>query len=117
MKIYRSPAKPFFDCLPRGLVRRKPRSFLEWKTLRSWRKLPTWEIEPVGYLLRLAREESGQTQQELAEELDCSQQAIAQAERWQSNPTVDLMRRWAEACGARLRVELPGRPIGVRNRP
>jgi DNA-binding XRE family transcriptional regulator len=117
MRVYRSPSKPVFDRLPGGLLRRKPRSFLEWTTLRRWRKLPAWEIEPIGYLLRLARERSGQTQQELAAKLDCSQQAIAQAERWQANPTVDLMRRWAEACGTRLRVELPGRPIGVRKRP
>jgi ribosome-binding protein aMBF1 (putative translation factor) len=106
MRIYRSPSRPAFDRLPAGLVRRKPRSFAEWKTLRRWGKLPAWEIEPVGYLLRVAREQSGQTQQELSDKLGCSQQAVAQAERWLSNPTVDLMRRWAEACGTTLKVEI-----------
>ncbi len=115
MKLYRSPSRPVFDRLPGGLTRRKPRSFLEWATLRRWRKLPSWEVEPVGYLLRLARERSGQTQQELALKLGCSQQAIAQAERWQANPTVDLMRRWADACRARLRVDLPRTAIRARN--
>lgn len=106
MRIYRAPARPAFERLPSALVRRKPRSFPEWRTLRRWSKLPSWEIEPVGYLLRLAREESGQTQQALAKKLGSSQQAIAQAERWQSNPTVDFMRRWAEACGAILKLDL-----------
>jgi hypothetical protein len=32
--------------------------------------------------------------------------AVAQAERWQSNPSVDFIQRWAEACGAKLRLEL-----------
>ena len=48
------------------------------------------------------REEAGLTQVELGERLGCSQQAIAQAERWNSNPTVALLRRWAEACDAVL---------------
>lgn len=112
MKVYRAPTRPVFARLPSGLERRKPRSFLEWKTLRRWSKLPSWEIESVGYLLRLVREESGQTQQMLARRVGCSQQAVAQAERWQSNPTVDFMRRWAASCGANLKVDLKRRNRG-----
>jgi transcriptional regulator with XRE-family HTH domain len=92
--------------LPAGLVRRRPRRFSEWKALRTWGKLPAWEPEPIGYLLRVAREESGVTQEELARRLGCSQQAVGQAERWESNPTVEFMRRWARACGSRLKVRV-----------
>ena len=46
--------------------RTKPRSFVEWKALRRWGRLPRWEVEPAGYLLRLAREEAGLTQVEFA---------------------------------------------------
>ena len=106
LKRYASPDRPLLTDLPKGLMRRRPRSFPEWKALRAWGKLPSWELEPVGYLLRLAREESGQTQADLARRLSCSQQAVAQAERWQGNPTAEFMRRWAAACGATLKIGL-----------
>jgi DNA-binding XRE family transcriptional regulator len=106
LKTYRSPSRPVFERLPDGLLRRKPRSFAEWSALRRWRKLPSWEIVPAGYLLRSAREKSGMTQQDVAEKLGCTQQAVAQAERWESNPSVEFLRKWAAACGARLRLEL-----------
>jgi transcriptional regulator with XRE-family HTH domain len=61
---------------------------------------------PAGYLLRSAREEARVTQQEMADRLDCSQQAIAQAERWSSNPTVRFLRRWADALGRELRISI-----------
>jgi len=91
---------------PRLRVRRgRPRAYEEWKALRRWGKLPDWESSPAGYLLRLAREEASLTQAELGRELDCSQQAVAQAERWMSNPTLAFIRRWQEACGARRAME------------
>jgi transcriptional regulator with XRE-family HTH domain len=46
------------------------------------------------------------TQHELAERLGRSQQAIAQAERSGSNPTVGFMRRWAAACGGKLSIRI-----------
>jgi DNA-binding XRE family transcriptional regulator len=103
-KRYASPDRPLLADLPKRLVRRRPRTFAEWKALRRWGKLPSWEPEPIGYLLRLAREDSGQTQAELARRLGCSQQAVAQAERWQGNPTAEFMRRWAAACGTQLKI-------------
>jgi transcriptional regulator with XRE-family HTH domain len=60
--------------------------------------------ETAGELLRRARERAGLTQHELADRLGCSQQAIAQAERRQSNPTISFMRRWAGACGGKLTI-------------
>ena len=86
--------------------RRKPRSYVEWKTLRRWDALPPWEDSPIGYLLRSAREEAGVTQREMGERLGCSQQAIAQAERWASNATVGFARRWARALGRNLEITI-----------
>jgi DNA-binding XRE family transcriptional regulator len=119
LKSYASPARAILSRLPRGLARRKPRSFAEWKALRSWKKLPAWEIDPAGYLLRSAREATGLSQRELATRMGCSQQAVAQAEGWRSNPTVDFMRRWAEACSTEVSLELrrpKRRPASVEKR-
>jgi len=106
MRFYRALRRKSPPALPAGMYGLRPRSFVEWKTLRGWGKLPPWDLEPAGYLLRLARESAGLTQQELARKLECSQQAVAQAERWNSNPTVDLLRRWAAACGQRLEIRI-----------
>jgi DNA-binding XRE family transcriptional regulator len=92
--------------LPTGLKRRRPRSYVEWKTLRVWGRLPVWEDEPAGYLLRLAREEEALSQREMAKRLGCSQQAVAQAERFKSNPTIGFVRAWARAVGRRVEVAL-----------
>lgn len=106
LRRYLVPNRPILADLPKGLVRRRPRRFAEWKALRAWGKLPSWELEPVGYLLRVTREAAGLTQADLAGRLGCSQQAVAQAERWEGNPTVDFIRRWAEACGSRVKIKL-----------
>jgi DNA-binding XRE family transcriptional regulator len=92
--------------LPTSLKRRRPRSFIEWKTLKAWEQLPAWEAEPAGYLLRLVREDEGLSQQEMAKRLGCSQQAVAQAERFASNPTIGFVRAWARAVERRLEVVL-----------
>ena len=89
-----------------ALRRTRPRSFIEWKTLRRWGKLPPWDADSAGYLLRLAREDAGLTQEDLARRLHRTQQAVAQAERWNSNPTVGFIRRWAKECGATVELQL-----------
>ena len=106
MRFYVAPrARP---ALPRTrLSRRKPRSYEEWKALRRWGRVPPWEADPPGYLLREARESAGYTQGRLAERLGCTQQAIAQAERFAGNPTIGFVREWARALGRRAVVELP----------
>jgi DNA-binding XRE family transcriptional regulator len=91
--------------LPR-LERRRPRSFTEWRTLRRWGRLPPWEVEAPGFLLREARLGSGLTQEALADRLGITQQAVSRAERWGSNPTIELMRRWLSACGHRLELRV-----------
>lgn len=82
----------------------RPRDYQEWKTLRSWGALPDWELDPPGYLLRLAREDTRLTQNELAERMGVTQQAVARAERWDANPTVAFLRRWARACGKEVDI-------------
>lgn len=104
------PAPP----LPDTLRRRRPRAYAEWAALRRWGRLPTWEESPPGYLLRAARETAGLTQKALARRLDCTQQAIAQAERADANPTVGFVRRWASATGARLGLTLDPSPPRTR---
>jgi DNA-binding XRE family transcriptional regulator len=89
-----------------NLTRRRPRNFLEWRTLREWGRLPERELAVSGYLLRVARESAGLTQAELAEKLGVSQQAVAQAERWESNPTIAFIQRWSSACSCKLKMEL-----------
>ena len=81
------------------LPRVRPRSFMEWKTLKRWGELPDSEENIPGYLMRTVREEAGLTQAELADRLEVTQQAVAQAERWLSNPTVGFMASWVRACG------------------
>ena len=106
MKTYTgAPSRPLAD-LSKRLRRRKPRNYLEWKTLRQWGVLPSWEETSPGFLLRSAREEAGVTQQEMGKRLGCSQQAIAQAERWGSNPTVQFLREWAQALGQELEISI-----------
>jgi len=65
-------------------------------------------VSPPGYILREARERAEITQAELAARLGCSQQAVAQAERWDGNPTVGFLRSWADATGTSLMLELHG---------
>ncbi len=88
------------------LTRSRPRAFEEWKALKSWGRLPVWEQDIPGYLLRTAREDSGFTQGILGAKLGISQQAVAQAERWASNPSVYFMRRWSRACGFGFKIEV-----------
>lgn len=59
-----------------------------------------------GYLLRQARLDAGLTQRELGDRLGITQQAISCAERWESNPTIGLMRCWIAACDQRLELTL-----------
>lgn len=106
MKTYSSPRAVEVPPPSVQLKRRRPREYREWKALRRWGKLPSWEVSPPGYLLRLARERAGLTQGRLASLLGSSQQAVAQAERRDVNPTVAFIERWMGACGARLTIDI-----------
>lgn len=89
-----------------NLTRRRPRNYFEWDALRRWDKLPEREASVPGFLLRLAREEAGITQAGLAQMLGVTQQAVAQAEKWDSNPTIAFIKRWADACNHRFEYRL-----------
>ena len=103
MNIDLSPNQPL------RLNRRRPRAFTEWRVLRRWGKLPEWEIDVPGFVLRQAREDAGLTQEMLADLLGITQQAVSRAEKWTSNPTIGLMRRWLAVCGQRLKLALSSR--------
>lgn len=105
IKIYESPCKKS-DLPDSGWqTPGPPRSFIEWKTLRRWNKLPAGEIDIWGYLLRIIREKRRITQKDLAEKLGITQQAVAQAERWTSNPTLSFLERWCKACSCKFNLE------------
>ncbi len=85
------------------LRRRRPaRAYEEWSTLKRWNRLPADEEAIVGYKLREMRATAGLSQSKLSLRLGCRQQAISQAERWNSNPTVRFLKGWAEATGQPL---------------
>lgn len=108
IRVVETRFRPLSYPLPR-LRRRRPRLFEEWLALRDWGKLPEQERLVPGYQLRAAREAAGLTQAQLADRLECSQQAVSQAERWEANPTVELVRRWAEATESEVKLTLkPG---------
>jgi DNA-binding XRE family transcriptional regulator len=102
---------------PSRLRRTRPRSYLEWSTLRHWGKLPPWEVDQPGFLLREARLNAGLTQKILADRLGISQQAVSRAEQWASNPTIAFMRRWLAVCGVHLELRLSAPPDEVRRNP
>ena len=112
MKRYVAPRER--PALPRtSLSRRKPRAYDEWKALRRWGRVPYWEADPPGYLLREAREAAGFTQDRLAARLGRTQQAIAQAERFTSNPTMQFVRDWGRALGYDVVLEFTGDEAGA----
>ncbi|MEO7793458.1 MAG: helix-turn-helix transcriptional regulator [Thermoanaerobaculia bacterium] len=79
---------------------------MEWNALARWGQLPAWEPLRPGFRLRAAREAAKVTQAELARRLGVTQQAVAQAERAASNPTVAFAETWARALGAVLTFEV-----------
>lgn len=98
--------KGFSQDRPLRLNRRRPRTFAEWRVLRRWGKLPVWEMDIPGFLLREAREGAALTQGMLAERLGITQQAVSRAENWNSNPTIDLLRHWLAVCERRLELNI-----------
>ena len=57
------------------------------------------------------RKEVGLTQKELAERIGTTQSAISRLENYRDEvPSLDLIRRIAEACGKHLRIEFTDEP-------
>jgi DNA-binding XRE family transcriptional regulator len=53
-----------------------------------------------------ARTKAKLTQNQLAQKMKTSQSAIARLESGESNPSISLLKRYAEAKGTQLKVEL-----------
>lgn len=71
--------------------------------------------EVRGYRLRELREMLGMTQTDLANGLGISQKRVSEIERGQVDFTkVDTLRRYAEALGAELRVEVQVGDVSYR---
>ena len=79
---------------------------------KEWMKDPEYRAEyeasqPAFDLMKAlirARSEAGLAQQEVAERMGTTQSAIARLEGWTANPSVNTLRRYAEATGTRLRI-------------
>ena len=79
---------------------------------RGWMQDPEYRAEyektqPVYDLMHAlvsARVSSGLTQAQIAERMATTQSAVARLEGWTANPSVNTLRRFAEATGTRLRI-------------
>lgn len=59
----------------------------------------------AGWLLAQARRDAGLTQAELARRLGISQPAVAQLERFDSNPRIETLERALRAVGVELVID------------
>jgi len=81
---------------------------------KNWIKDPEYKIAYDGledeFILAreliAARTRAKLTQKQLAQKMRTSQSAIARLESGESNPSISLLKRYAEATGTQLRVEL-----------
>ncbi|TVS09670.1 MAG: XRE family transcriptional regulator [Gammaproteobacteria bacterium] len=81
---------------------------------RKWIQDPAFKaeydaLEDEFALIRAlidARARAGLTQAELAERMGTTQSAIARMEGGRVNPSIGMLRRYAEATGTRLRLRL-----------
>ena len=86
---------------------------------REWMKDPEYRAEyektqPVFDLMHAlvsARVSSGLTQAQIAERMATTQSAVARLEGWTANPSVNTLRRFAEATGTRWKISFE--PIGT----
>ncbi len=85
---------------------------------REWMKDPEYRAEyektqPVFDLMHAlvsARVSSGLTQTQIAERMATTQSAVARLEGWTANPSINTLRRFAEATGTRLKIVFE--PVG-----
>ncbi len=91
------------------------------KTLgKKWKKGPAFRAEydaleeefALAAALIDARKQADLTQEEIAERMDTSQAAIARLEGSKGNPSLNTLRRYAEATGTRLKITFEATPEG-----
>ena len=81
---------------------------------KNWIKDPEYKnaydsLEAEFILAReliAARTKAKLTQKQLAQKMKTSQSAIARLESGESNPSISLLKRYADATGTQLKVEL-----------
>lgn len=86
---------------------------------KKWMKDPEFRAEyeaqrPVFELMMAlaeARLNARLTQEQLANRMETTQSAVARLEGWTTNPSVNTLRRFAEATGTRLKISFE--PIGA----
>lgn len=62
--------------------------------------------ESVGKMIREARKRKGLTQRELGEKLGIGEPTVNKYESGKQNPTVDTLKRIADALGVTLNISL-----------
>ena len=65
-----------------------------------------YEEFKIGVILKMAREEAGLTQQQLAEKLNTQKTAISRIENHAEDIKLSTLKKFAEALGKDLRVEV-----------
>ena len=65
-----------------------------------------YEEFKIGVMLKVAREEAGLTQEQLAEKLKTKKTAISRIENHAEDIKLSTLKRFAQALGKRLRVEI-----------
>ncbi len=91
---------------------------------KNWRKDPAFQAEyaameeefALAAALIDARGQADLTQEEMAERMGTSQAAIARLEGNKGNPSLNTLRRYAEATGTRLKITFETAPEG-QSRP
>lgn len=81
-------------------------SFAEWRKDPAYREAhATLEEEfALARALIEARTGANVSQEEIARRMQTSQSAVARLESGRGNPSLNTLRRYAEATGARLRI-------------
>ncbi len=84
--------------------------------IRTWSaglRAPVAEAPPIRVLLRELRHHAGLTQATLAQRLGCSTKTVTHIEGGTRRPAVDVIDKWAVACGRRFVVDFPlaGEPL------
>ena len=64
----------------------------------------------IGVILRLAREDAGITQEELAQKLETHKSAISRIENHAEDIRLSTLQRYAGALGKTLKVDLADQP-------
>jgi len=89
------------DDLDRYIRQRKGRSPAFAKDFDSG-----YEQFKIGVLLRLAREDAGLTQEQVASQLNTSKSAISRIENHAEDIRLSTLERFSQAVGKKLRLEI-----------